>query len=73
LPIAMPDPHVVYAISARSLVQPRTVQRVLEGHPCKRVTRARVERAAAELGLEIGPAQPAAAVPAPRRGRRALP
>jgi DNA-binding LacI/PurR family transcriptional regulator len=63
----MTDPSVVYAISAKSLVQPRTVARILGGGSCKPVTRARIEQAAAELGLKI-PRSPKAPT-APARGR----
>lgn len=65
------DPATIYAISARSLVLPKTVARVLAGQPCKPVTARRVRAAAAELGIALpGPVAPE---PLPQaRGRRRL-
>jgi hypothetical protein len=66
----MSDMATIYRLSAATLLQPRTIQRVLRGEPTKIVTRERLARAASELGIELPPAPGAEPPPRPQRSRR---
>lgn len=50
-----PTPRERVQIAARSEAAPRTVQRCYRGEPVHDTTRARITRAAAELGLPLPP------------------
>jgi hypothetical protein len=57
-----PTPREQVQIAARGECAPKTVARAYRGMPIYDTTRARIERAAQELGLPLPPAQQERAV-----------